>query len=61
MRADGGWHDAGDYIKFLVTTGHVTNLLLATYVRHPDVFPDDDGDRVPDLLEEVRVGGGVDR
>jgi endoglucanase len=56
VRADGGWHDAGDYIKFLVTTGHVTNLLLATYLRHPDVFPDHDGDRIPDLLEEVRIG-----
>jgi hypothetical protein len=56
VRADGGWHDAGDYIKFLITTGYATNLLLATYVRHPAAFPDDDGNRLPDLLEEARVG-----
>ena len=56
VRADGGWHDAGDYIKFLITSGYATNLLLATYVRHPGAFPDDDGNRVPDLLEEARVG-----
>jgi endoglucanase len=53
--ADGGWHDAGDYIKFLITTGYATNLMLATYLRHPEAFPDDDGNRVPDLLEESRV------
>ena len=56
VRADGGWHDAGDYIKFLTTTGHATNLLLATYLRHPGAFADVDGNRVPDLLEEARVG-----
>jgi endoglucanase len=53
---DGGWHDAGDYIKFLITAGYATNLLLTTYVRHPPAFPDDDGNGVPDLLEEARVG-----
>jgi hypothetical protein len=56
VRADGGWHDAGDYIKFLITSGYATNLMLATYLRHPDAFADDDGNRVPDLLEEARVG-----
>ena len=56
VKADGGWHDAGDYIKFLVTTGYVTDLMLATYLRHPDVFADDDGNRIPDVLEEARVG-----
>jgi len=56
VRADGGWHDAGDYIKFLITAGYSTNLLLATYVRHPDVFPDDNANRVPDVLDEASVG-----
>jgi hypothetical protein len=56
VQADGGWHDAGDYIKFLITSGYATNLMLATYLRHPDAFPDADADRVPDLLEEARVG-----
>lgn len=56
VRADGGWHDAGDYIKFLVTTGYVTNLTLATYLRHPGAFTDEDANRVPDVLDEMRVG-----
>ena len=56
VRADGGWHDAGDYIKFLITSGYVTSLMLATYLRLPDAFADDDANRVPDLLEEARVG-----
>jgi hypothetical protein len=56
VKADGGWHDAGDYIKFVVTSGYVTHLMLATYLRHPELFADDDGNRVPDVLEEARVG-----
>jgi peptidoglycan/xylan/chitin deacetylase (PgdA/CDA1 family) len=56
VRADGGWHDAGDYIKFLITGGYATHLMLATYTRHPDSFPDDDGNGLPDVLEEARVG-----
>jgi membrane protein DedA with SNARE-associated domain len=56
VRADGGWHDAGDYIKFLITAGYATHLMLATYVRHPEAFPDDDANGVPDVLEEARVG-----
>src|SRR6267378_1022495 len=56
VRADGGWHDAGDYIKFLITSGYATSLMLATYLRHPDAFADDDANRVPDVLEEARVG-----
>ena len=56
VRADGGWHDAGDYIKFLITAGYATGLVLATYTRHPESFPDDDNDRLPDALQEARVG-----
>jgi hypothetical protein len=56
VRADGGWHDAGDYIKFLITTGYATHLMLATYLRHPEAFADDDANRIPDVLEEARVG-----
>jgi hypothetical protein len=54
--ASGGWHDAGDYIKFLITTGYAAHLMLATWSRHPDAFPDEDGDGVPDALAEARVG-----
>lgn len=35
----GGWHDASDYIKFLSTIGHVTDVMLTTYIHHPEAFP----------------------
>ncbi|MEP7356916.1 MAG: glycoside hydrolase family 9 protein [Anaerolineales bacterium] len=52
----GGWHDAGDYLKFLVTTGYATDLLLTAYQRHPAAFADDDGNGLPDVLDEARIG-----
>jgi endoglucanase len=50
----GGWHDAGDYLKFLITHGYATVLLLSAYQRHPAAFAGDA--RVPAVLEEARVG-----
>ncbi|MRN53779.1 glycoside hydrolase family 9 protein [Paenibacillus monticola] len=35
----GGWHDASDYIKFMSTIGHVTDVMLTTYIHHPEAFP----------------------
>jgi hypothetical protein len=56
VRATGGWHDAGDYIKFVVTAGYATHLMLATYTRHPGIFPDENGNGAPDILDEARIG-----
>jgi endoglucanase len=57
----GGWHDAGDYNKYMwgaVSTA-VRYLLLA-YERNPSLFPDglsaipESGNGVSDLLDEVK-------
>ncbi len=53
----GGWHDAGDYIKFLKTTALTTYLLLFSYEFDPQKFGYDlDKNDVPDILEEAKVG-----
>jgi len=53
----GGWHDAGDYIKFVYTTAFTTYLLIFSYEFDPDKFSFDlDNDSVPDILQEAKVG-----
>ena len=53
----GGWHDAGDYVKFLNTTAYATYTLLFAYEFNPDFFNfDDNNDDVPDILEEAKIG-----
>jgi len=55
----GGWHDAGDYNKYVnFTFGTVMDLLLA-YKENPAVFGDDNnipesGNGLPDILDEVK-------
>jgi len=53
----GGWHDAGDYVKFLKTTALTTYLLLFSYEFDPQKFGYDlDKNDVPDILEEAKIG-----
>jgi endoglucanase len=53
----GGWHDAGDYIKFFSTTALTTYMLLFAYEFDKDKFGfDNDSNNVPDILEEAKVG-----
>jgi endoglucanase len=53
----GGWHDAGDYVKFLNTTAYATYMLLFSYDFDPSKFSfDDNKNNVPDILEEAKVG-----
>ena len=53
----GGWHDAGDYIKFLKTTAYTTYLLLFSYEFDSKKFGYDlDKSEVPDILEEAKIG-----
>ncbi len=53
----GGWHDAGDYIKFLSTTGFTTYMLMFAYEFDPVKFGfDNNHNGVPDILEEAKIG-----
>ena len=59
-QASGGWHDAGDYGKYVVNSGIATGELLWTYELYRDrvagVALDipESGDGVPDILDEAR-------
>lgn len=56
----GGWHDAGDYGKYVVNSGITVGTLLLAYESFPEKFGQDNlnipesGNGVPDLLDEVR-------
>ncbi|MFC2084110.1 glycoside hydrolase family 9 protein [Bacteroidota bacterium] len=58
--AVGGWHDAGDYGKYIVNAGITASTLLLAYELFPERFSQDDlnipesGNDVPDILDEVR-------
>jgi endoglucanase len=53
----GGWHDAGDYIKFLKTTAYATYMMIFSYEFDKAKFGFDiDHNDVPDILEEAKVG-----
>ena len=56
----GGWHDAGDFGKYVVNAGITAGTLLLGYEMFPDNFNSDDlnipesGNSIPDLLDEVK-------
>lgn len=58
--ARGGWHDAGDYGKYVVNAAVTAGTLMLAYESFPGKFDGDDfdipasGNGVPDLLDEVR-------
>ncbi len=53
----GGWHDAGDYTKFLNTTAFTTYMLLFSYEFNKTRYEkDSDKNGVPDILDEAKVG-----
>jgi len=60
VKGTGGWHDAGDYGKYVVNGGISAGTLLMAYEYFPGRFSADtlkipeSGNGVPDLLDEVR-------
>lgn len=57
--ASGGWHDAGDYGRYVVPAAKAAADLMLAYASNPTVFGDDtgipeSGNNVPDILDETR-------
>ncbi len=60
IKASGGWHDAGDYGKYVVNSGISTGELLYAWEWYPGVFRNlsldtpESRNETPDLLDEIR-------
>lgn len=59
----GGWHDAGDQLKYLITSSNATARLLLAYETAPEQFADlsnaygqQQANGIPDILDEARWG-----
>ncbi|MGN0345949.1 MAG: glycoside hydrolase family 9 protein [Lachnospiraceae bacterium] len=55
----GGWHDAGDYGRYIVPGAKAVADLLLAYELYPEAFSDsvgipESGNGTPDVLDEVR-------
>lgn len=59
--AAGGWHDAGDYGKYIAPATVTVNRLLSLYLMAPERYPDkslsipESGNGISDLLDEIKV------
>jgi len=59
----GGWHDAGDQLKYLITGSYATAHMLIAYQEYPESFDDTHNglgqkiaNGIPDVLDEARWG-----
>lgn len=59
----GGWHDAGDQLKYLITASNATARMLLGYLEAPEKFPDEvdalghaGANGLPDILDEAKWG-----
>lgn len=56
----GGWHDAGDYGKYVVNGAFAVAFLVSAYEQFPDYLKEKEfavpekGDATPDILDEAR-------
>ncbi len=61
--ASGGWHDAGDQLKYLITGSYATGHMLLAYQLYPEQFKDKvnalgqtGSNGIPDVLDEAKWG-----
>lgn len=61
--ATGGWHDAGDQLKYLITSSNTTARLLMAYQMKPSSFNDEfdargllGANELPDVLDQAKWG-----
>ena len=59
----GGWHDAGDQLKYLITGSNATARMIMAYQHFPLVFQDNfnalgqaGANKIPDVLDEAKWG-----
>ena len=59
----GGWHDAGDQLKYLITSSYATAHMLMAFELYPDRFSDKVNalgqpfsNGIPDVLDEAKWG-----
>ena len=63
LDVSGGWHDAGDQLKYLITGSYATAHMLLAFELYPDKFADKVNalgqpfqNDIPDVLDEARWG-----
>ena len=63
VNLSGGWHDAGDQLKYLITSSYATAHMLMAYEIYPDRFEDKvnalgqpGANGIPDILDEAKWG-----
>jgi endoglucanase len=62
ISTQGGWHDAGDYGKYVATTAVTIGRILSLYEQQPHLFWDgqlsipESGNGIPDVIDEMQFG-----
>ena len=59
LNLTGGWHDAGDFLKFTRSVSYVTYTLLLSYEINKDyleLFSDLNNNSLADVLDEAKIG-----
>lgn len=63
LDVSGGWHDAGDQLKYLITSSNATARMLLAYELEPEKFADQVDalgharpNGIPDVLDEAKWG-----